>query len=209
MNVRRVALLAFLTAGSCCAQLVHVTLEGDLIIHRHDFPWLPVTGVSGPLPFRIDASYDAALPVSSDEAPPGKVLFFPENGIPGQEFQIRFDDVNWTVPLRQIDQGKGGDFELFFYDRFSFIHPVIHFGEGALGNIDRLIRPTFPPLSPDGSRVGDLEGFMIGIGDINGPITSVHAEFAPVPEPSAFAVASVALLIGAVFFRRRRNSHAN
>ena len=182
---------------------MHVTIEGTLTLEHHPFPQFPITDVSAHA-FRIDAVYDASLPSSVDVDDPGLRLFFPESGIPPHGLRLRFDEVNWSVPLREIEQSVAGDFGLEYFDRFSSIHPVIHFGAGAITDIDQLIPPTFFDSQSDDSISGELDGFLIGIGGIDGVINSVDAQwFAPVPEPKSYACASALLIVGLVLWRKR------
>jgi len=208
MNMlRAMSAFALFSAAIAHGQLMHVTVEGTLTLEHHPFPEFPITDVSGPHAFRIDAVYDASLPSSVNVDDPGSRLFFPESGFLPHGLRLKFDDVNWFVPLREIEQRVEGDFGLAYFDRFSSIRPVIHFGAGAIADIDQLITPTFFDSLSGEIISGELNGFLIGIGGIDGVINAVDAEwFTPVPESKSYACASALLIVGLVLWRKRRTA---
>jgi hypothetical protein len=206
--ISRWALIASLAlAGSTITngQLVQLRVEGSLSVQHQVLPWLPVTDQSGPHAFTLDATYDVSLPSSLNEYGPFSRSFYPAGERPAQELRLRFTDRDWQVPLRQIDQNSNGELRLAYYDRFSSIFAVIRFGDGAILDVDHLIRPDFPPFTPGTGPVGDLQGFLIGTGRIDGVINTVQAEwYTPVPEAQAYAAGSAILLMSVALWRARR-----
>jgi hypothetical protein len=206
--ISRWALLAgFALAGSTITsgQLIHVRMEGSLSVQHQVLPWLPVTDHSGPHAFTLDGTYDLSLPSSVNEYGPFSRSFYPDGKLAPQDLRLRFTGRDWQVPLRQIDQNSDGDLRLAYYDRFSSILAVIRFGHGAIVDIDRLIGPVFPTFAPGGGPVGDLQGFLVGTGRIDGVINTVQAKwYTPVPESQAYAAGSALLLMSVALWRARR-----
>lgn len=198
-----ISLVALLSTGDAFGQLVKIAFEGELSI-QHGPPWHPFTHVSGPHPFQINVLYDSKLVATSEWNLPGETSFSPEDSSAPHAFNVSFERIRWSTSLRQIIQHDTGDVELLYFDRFNLINTVLHFGAQTPFATDVLINPNFVGFA-DGAWAGELTGHIIGLGGIDGSISSVRAEwFTPVPEAASFAAASVAFLIVAVVIRRKR-----
>ena len=201
--------------ASSQAQIVHLKLEttawfrGEYV--NTDILFYPGT------PLSIDIYYEADLP---DVDPTGEYGVFdtPKNGRNG----FRLEVAGLTIQ-RSLDRiYRWGDTSLLFIthpDGFEYGEFMISFW-GELGSPHELPIGGFPPLSP----VAYTSYFFVGpdIGGNTGPnaaqnfgeirfgpeFTSLTVEIVPVPEPSAYGAAALALLAGLVAHRRWRKRAA-
>jgi len=210
-SVRRLFMIAAAAiASSASAQLVHLSMEGSFVFTTPSF--VPVFKVlSDPAPFRIDAYYNANIP---GERFNNYTIFSAvdwREGNTDERNRIRWrsEHDDFTVPINQMILGRPQhDLTLVYSSRIPSLSVVLHLGPDE--PLDRLPVPPFA-LSPIGSELATIGGDYMALQGGSffiATVTSLEAEFIPVPEPAAYpALAATGLLALVIVQWRIRNVH--